>query len=299
MVSVIVPIYNVEKYIEECLGSIENQTLNKKEYEVILINDCSTDNSLEKAQKFVERNKNFKLINNKNNMGLSRTRNVGIKAISKNSKRIFFIDSDDYISENFLEELSIIDTKLHVGVAISKSKTELKEVKVVEPASAFPIKGYVWIASWHNKDLFSDDIRNYEDFYYTCKNSKNMEVKIHSSAKYFYRLNDSGITQTKMTEVKINDYLKELKRLYDLALESDELEKNELLSWINNYWVTMLVFSKWSGQIKRFFKEKEIVIEFKYLRPIQKVFYLFVKCRISKLLIFLTLFSNIAKQCRR
>lgn len=99
-VSVIVPIYNVEKYLDECLISLEKQTLSN--IEVILVNDGSTDDSGIIAQRYVEQNENFKLVNRENG-GLSAARNSGILLAS--GKYIYFLDSDDYIAITALEEL--------------------------------------------------------------------------------------------------------------------------------------------------------------------------------------------------
>lgn len=100
MISVIVPIYNVEKYLEKCIESILAQTYT--DYELILVNDGSTDGCYEICQKFSKRDVRIKLIN-KPNGGLSSARNVGID----NSKGdyITFVDSDDYISKYMLQEL--------------------------------------------------------------------------------------------------------------------------------------------------------------------------------------------------
>ena len=99
-VSVVVPIYNVENYLAECLDSLERQTL--KNIEVILVNDGSTDGSAEIAGRYVARNRNFTLINRENG-GLSAARNTGMKTAS--GKYLYFLDSDDYLLDDALETL--------------------------------------------------------------------------------------------------------------------------------------------------------------------------------------------------
>ena len=100
MISVIVPVYNVEKYLEECLNSIQNQIYT--DIEVILVNDGSTDNSEVICEKYCEQDKRFKLINQKN-QGQSSARNVGVEAST--GEFIAFVDSDDIIKINYLEKL--------------------------------------------------------------------------------------------------------------------------------------------------------------------------------------------------
>lgn len=100
IVSVIIPIYNVENYLEDCLNSVERQTL--QNIEVILVNDGSTDASGKIAEKYAARNSRFRFIS-KENGGLSAARNCGLKYAS--GKYIFFLDSDDYIVHNALEKM--------------------------------------------------------------------------------------------------------------------------------------------------------------------------------------------------
>lgn len=98
--SIIVPIYNTEKYLDKCIKSILNQTMS--DYELILIDDCSTDDSLTIAYKY--ESNHVKVLKNASNSGLSETRNVGIKNAS--GDYIVFIDSDDYIEKTALFNLN-------------------------------------------------------------------------------------------------------------------------------------------------------------------------------------------------
>ncbi|SHE95175.1 glycosyltransferase [Schwartzia succinivorans] len=99
-VSVVVPVYNVEKYLKDCLDSLERQTL--KNIEVIMVNDGSTDGSRNIAEEYACRNDNFLLIDRLNG-GLSAARNTGMSFAK--GKYIYFLDSDDYLVDNALELL--------------------------------------------------------------------------------------------------------------------------------------------------------------------------------------------------
>lgn len=110
-VSVVVPIYNVESWLAECLDSLEKQTL--KNIEVILVNDGSTDNSKTIAEQYASRNDNFTLISRKNG-GLSAARNTGLDMAT--GEYIYFLDSDDYILEGTLERLYSISQKKNLDV---------------------------------------------------------------------------------------------------------------------------------------------------------------------------------------
>lgn len=97
-ISIIVPIYNSEEYLKECLNSLVNQTF--KDIEIICVNDGSTDNSLEIVKHFAEKDSRIKVINQENK-GQSAARNAGLKIAS--GEWITFIDSDDYIDLNTYE----------------------------------------------------------------------------------------------------------------------------------------------------------------------------------------------------
>lgn len=105
MISIIVPVYNVEKYLDRCIQSILNQTY--KNYELILIDDGSSDHSSEICDSYANNYQHIKVIHKKNE-GLGLTRNVGIT--NANGNYIMFIDSDDTIHPDLLkvcnEELS-------------------------------------------------------------------------------------------------------------------------------------------------------------------------------------------------
>ena len=104
-VSIVIPIYNNQKYIRDCVKSILNQDYKDlKKIQVILVDDGSEDNSLEICKKLQEEIKEFKIeVLTGNNEGVSKARNKGIKA--SEGKYIMFIDSDDFISKNAISKL--------------------------------------------------------------------------------------------------------------------------------------------------------------------------------------------------
>ena len=101
LVSIIVPIYNVDKYLNKCLESLVNQTY--KNIEIILVNDGSTDNSQKIIEQYVSKYPNLIKSYKKENGGLSDARNYGFKKAK--GKYLAFIDSDDYVTENYVEKL--------------------------------------------------------------------------------------------------------------------------------------------------------------------------------------------------
>ena len=100
-VSVVVPVYNVDKYLERCLDSLVYQTL--KDIEIVIVNDGSTDKSAEIIKKYVQSYPNKVFAFEKENGGLSDARNFGIKKCHGNY--IGFVDSDDYVSLDMFKKL--------------------------------------------------------------------------------------------------------------------------------------------------------------------------------------------------
>lgn len=100
-ITVIVPCYNVEKYIDKCVQSLINQTY--KNLEIILVDDCSTDNTWKIINKYSKNYENIKCMKNEKNSGAGYSRNIALKQ-AKNDY-ISFIDSDDYIENNYYESM--------------------------------------------------------------------------------------------------------------------------------------------------------------------------------------------------
>lgn len=100
MISIIIPFYNTEKYLEECLSSVATQTFS--DYECLMIDDGSTDSSREIAQKYSDCDVRFKLLN-KVHVGFSQAKNIGLD--NARGDYICFIDSDDFVDEHYLETL--------------------------------------------------------------------------------------------------------------------------------------------------------------------------------------------------
>ena len=121
MISVIVPVYNVERYLEECLNSIQHQSYT--DIEVILVNDGSIDHSKTICEQYCEEDSRFLLINQEN-QGQSVARNNGV-AVSK-GEFITFVDSDDVIKSDMLQQLMIyMDTGIDI---VECDFTEDKEI---------------------------------------------------------------------------------------------------------------------------------------------------------------------------
>jgi len=102
-VSIIIPVYNVSEYIERCLNSVMMQ--NYKHIEIVIVNDCTPDNSIEKVKSFLDANTKYpvRLIHHDENLGLSAARNTGVKSAS--GEYVYFLDSDDEITPDCIYKL--------------------------------------------------------------------------------------------------------------------------------------------------------------------------------------------------
>lgn len=213
-VSVIVPIYNVEKYLAKCLDSLTNQTL--KNIEIICINDGSKDRSAKILAEYSKKDSRIITINQKN-LGLCIARNNGID-IAK-GKYIGFVDSDDYIDLDFYEKLYNSATKNKCDIAACgiirfnkiKGKKYLKLKKEIITKNFkekckildIPEKCYVWNKIYLREKINKYNIRFkenilYEDLYFTPEVLDKFETLITVPKTYYhYRKNPNSIVYTK------------------------------------------------------------------------------------------------------
>lgn len=211
LVSVIVPVYNVERYLDECLNSIRQQTY--ENLEIIVVEDCSTDNSLNTFIKHSE-DPRVKLIQHEKNSGLSAARNTGIDAAK--GDYIMFVDSDDHIHNNLIQlcldntskkelDLIVFDFKtFYDGEKIDNKLNKNKEYKskIFNQSEYLKYHHFAWL-----KFLRADILRNnilrfpvgyyYEDWPFHWELAfNNYRVLRLSAPLYYYRLRSGSITSS-------------------------------------------------------------------------------------------------------
>lgn len=231
MLYVIVPVYNVEKYLEKCLDSIFNQTY--KDFFVICVNDGSTDRSGEILSKYQQAHKNMIIINEVNS-GLASARNTGLNYISNFDSLVTFIDSDDCISEDFFEQLVSSITKydadivccsyfdLHEDGSIEKPYIEFDSVHIYSKHESIiglfsgNIQSHsyckVYKTSIWKKLRFVEGNRFMEDQSITFQSFliSNKTISI-PYAGYYYLHRVGSLCQSKMTNNKVLDALEAYK----------------------------------------------------------------------------------------
>lgn len=136
LVSINIPVFKCEDYIIRCLDSVKNQTY--QNLEIILVNDCTPDNSVELIENFIENHPELKMIllHNESNQGLSVVRNKGIE--NSTGKYIYMLDSDDYITPDCIEKLIVVSEQENSDITVGE--TICLDSKDGQEKLLFPIK---------------------------------------------------------------------------------------------------------------------------------------------------------------
>lgn len=236
-VSVIVPVYNVEKYLEKCLDTLSGQTL--EDIEIICVNDGSKDSSPEILQKYAQKDSRIKIIN-KQNEGLSAARNDGLKAAS--GEFVGYVDSDDWVDLNFYEKLYTAAKKYDAEIACgniircgnraTKYKVKFEKEELFTDnlqklkAVKIPKYNYVWNKIYKRESLLKLNLefpvgRFYEDICWSIKAVYYLNglVTVPDSA-YFYRRNPFSIVSTKSPK-HVADAMQSEKEMIEFAEEKN------------------------------------------------------------------------------
>lgn len=238
-ISVIIPIYNVEKFLPRCLDSVLAQSF--KDFEVICVNDGTPDNCGSILKQYAKKDPRIKIINQEN-QGLSMARNNGFKAA--NGEFIYFLDSDDFIHPRLLEyayglavkhnaDLVSFDyVKNKTNKTTYDDKTELSNLSDIdyllteEPLNFWRKTGKyrlsfnVW-TKFYKKDLIKDFAFvakiHYEDYPLTCSIlSKKPRCIITNLKLYYYTCNPDSISNQKINPKQIKDYHSGINYIYNV-----------------------------------------------------------------------------------
>ena len=160
-VSVIIPVYNSENYLEKCLDSVCNQTL--KDIEIICVNDCSTDNSLDILNQYAKKYSNIKVIDCKVNAGESKARNIGLENAA--GEYLAFVDNDDTIDLDFCEKLYKKAKKTNADISKGEARIfEFKNQIIRKYNSKLFFKAYWWTAIYKRTLITNNNIKFIENY---------------------------------------------------------------------------------------------------------------------------------------
>lgn len=226
IISVIIPIYNVGDYIQKCLDSVSKQSF--ESFEVLMVDDSSTDGSTQIAAGFAQKDRRFRLLKNTDG-GVSGARNIGVKNAA--GEYIAFIDSDDFVEPDYLKELYNAAKENNADVSycnyaiynprkdkyykinFRKPHTKIYDSKKIVKMTLADLRSrsYLWNKLW-KKELFTRDFEisfpkiYYEDIATTSRllYRANKVVVIDKCLYYYTRRSDSIVAY--MTAQKLDDY---------------------------------------------------------------------------------------------
>lgn len=216
-ISVIIPVYNVEKYIEKCLDSVVNQTY--KNIEIIIIDDETPDGSIEICKKYIKSDDRIILIQQKNK-GLSGARNTGLKKAT--GEYVLFVDSDDYLSKDAVQKFAdyitssnkkldvVSGNALKVNGEVSKSiivggniEDTTGEIALKNQIKSYQYNAPVWLRIYRRnflieEQLFFEEGLLHEDEYWTpFVLAKSKEIRHIENTFYYYVERENSITKKK------------------------------------------------------------------------------------------------------
>lgn len=274
LISIVLPVYNVEKYLERCLKTVIAQTY--KNIEIILVNDGSTDGSLKICEEYKFADTRIKIIN-KENGGLSDARNVGIK--NSAGEYITFIDSDDKVEFDYVEYLYNLIKNNHVDISVCAHTVVVEKTNnnFIVPTDDILLSDKIAIknmlysdkvdtSAWaklYKKSLFNNikypEGMLFEDIATTYKLfMKAKKIIFGSQSKYNYIIRKDSITTQKFNKKK-----------FDLIIMTDLMAKEVLKVYPDLYKAVMRrrVYSRFSTlnhmlSIKTHQKEKAEIIQF-------------------------------------
>lgn len=272
--SIIVPVYNVEKYLPKCLESLIKQTL--KDIEIICVNDGSIDNSLAILKEFASKDSRIKIIDNQH-QGVAKTRNTGIE--QSTGEYIGFVDSDDYIDIDFFEKLYNSATKSNSDIAIAsilkhKNFFNIYNAKYTKEETAITIQDkiklcedkkhfffYAWNKIYHSGFIKENNIKFsegqiYEDVMFAIKALyySNKIISVYGT-KYHYIEHENSLTKYKdKTGEKEHDLIKAYSELQEFC-NSKNIEIPERLNYYtkeNFGFILNLYKGKYQSKIQLF-----------------------------------------------
>jgi glycosyltransferase involved in cell wall biosynthesis len=287
-VTVIVPFYNVEAYIGECLESLVNQTY--RNIEILCIDDCSVDSSLDIAASYADRDPRLRIIRHKQNKGLGGARNTGI--INATGEYICFVDSDDYVSKSFVESLYHAISKSNCDLAICNFffntdgsikpfyKTYKNEIITIQKNNIFEIVSQINLSCWNKiykknllteNDIYQPEHRYYEGVLFWIKTVfYSYSICTISKSLYYYRQRPESI-MTSYSQKHIDDRFEFIEQIYAFVknniLQSQhinvtKIENDSLLFMMNQllYGKTLLSESKIENRedLEKYYDQKII-----------------------------------------
>lgn len=294
VLTVIIPVYNVEEYVEECLNSVIGQTY--KNLQILLVDDGSTDSSGEICEQFALKDKRIQVLH-KENGGLADARNYAFPYIK--GEYVAFVDSDDYIAIDMYEKLISLIEEYHADVAMAKLcsvEDELgqgsRKVEVLnrdELLIAYAnveaenhISPAVWLRVYRSEKI--EDIRFpkgklYEDIMFSSQYFDKIKIAIKlNQCLYFYRRRENSITVGSMERVLKGQATDEVEQFFLRILFFSNKNEKLVAGWCSySFYIRLLEIAISFEKNKGCYTEEDKKNIYRYLYQFRWKFFKFIK----------------------
>lgn len=291
-ISVIIPFYNVEKYLDKCLNSVRKQSL--KDIEIICVDDCSPDNSYKIAEKHANEDSRIRIIRHKKNLGLGGARNTAIHEAT--ADYVASVDSDDYMLPNMLERLweeaekgkfdivccgfekvdesgEVLAKSFLANEVATNDNNSIDIFTKVNPA--------FWNKLWKRSLFIENHIFFPEHLYFEDMPTmprllaKSANIKIIQDRLYHYLIRPDSITASYSAK-HIMDYFQGFELLLDFLEENDLINryKSEFLSYIDTnmtFYSTKILESSMDKYSKSLYLRHLLIMKVGFISLMEKI----------------------------
>lgn len=315
--SIVIPCYNTKKYVDKCLTSVLSQ-LTEFTYEVIVVDDCSPDNISEYLRATYDKNTTLNIVSHSKNKGLSGARNTGIS--HSNGKYICFLDSDDWLNLNYIEEMISTALEKDADLVIADyahvySDNTIEEMKSI-PLNKISYSHEEYIAlsrtqsciKLYKRSLlenyniwFDESQKRFEDFSFVlqCLVHSNI-IQYVPKVLYYYRQHENSLSNTNVAKMDLSFFENAIENFHNAVSETKykRFEESIVFQKLHQvlYSITYLMIltgysnRKIVSEIDRFLVlnvSEYLNKENRYMKDISRLKSLFVKFALDKNVVFL------------
>ena len=278
LISIIVPFYNVEQYIDRCIQSLITQTY--RNIEILLVDDCSPDNTLEIGQEYAKTDSRIKILQYEKNRGLGGARNYGIQ--NAKGEYVLFVDSDDYIKANTIEVLCakaiqndlcvleanyLKESEINSEVLPRKSYYSEKVFSGKEYWESIPIAPIVAWNKFYRLSFLQENnivfkLRKFEDVAFTAEVFMKAKRVMNIDFPFYHYIVRENSIMTETTSIShLEDsyaLIQDMKVLFEGNKKNEQMKKSYLYSYIGFFRLWCLF--KDDKDLKREMKNKVMIL---------------------------------------
>ena len=278
LISIIVPFYNVDQYIDRCIKSLLSQTY--QNIEILLVDDCSPDNTLEIAKQYAQTDSRIKILQYEKNRGLGGARNYGIQ--NAKGEYVLFVDSDDYINEDTIEalcakaiqnDLCVLEAnylkegEINTEVLPRKNYYSEKVFSGKEYWESIPIASVVAWNKFYRLSFLQENniffkLRKFEDVAFTAEVFMKAKRVMNIDFPFYHYIVRENSIMTETTSIShLEDsyaLIQDMKVLFEGNKKNEQMKKSYLYSYIGFFRLWCLF--KDDKDLKREMKNKVMIL---------------------------------------